>query len=351
MADHKKYMERCLSLAGLAAGLVAPNPMVGCVIVHNDRIIGEGYHHRFGGSHAEVLAVKSVKNREWLKESTLYVSMEPCVHFGKTPPCTGLIIREGIPRVVIGTSDPFPLVAGKGIEMLNKAGIKTESGILENECRDLNRRFFTYHLKKRPYIILKWAQSADGFIGMTGQGGEGPSPVIISNPLARRLVHKGRAEEDAILVGRVTALTDDPALTVREWSGKNPLRAVIDKNGTLPRSLRLFDRKSKTIVFTKEKDDQEKNLIHARLDFDGNIPRQIAARLYDLGIQSLIVEGGYITLYDFIASDMWDEAQIYTGSGMLFEGTPAPPVSGTVTSREILDDNTLLVLRNERQRL
>ena len=245
MIGHTVFMERCLALASCGAGLVAPNPMVGCVIVCDGKIIGEGFHHTFGGPHAEVNAIGSVRDRKLLSLSTLYVSLEPCAHYGKTPPCTELIIREKIPRVVIGMRDPNPEVAGRGEQMLQTAGIQTLTGVMEKECRELNRRFITFHEQKRPYVILKWAQTSDGYIDPGRVGEPSGQPVWISSPLSRMLVHRQRSLEGAVLVGTTTALMDNPSLTVRDWSGDNPLRLVIDRTARLPKSLHLFDQQAK----------------------------------------------------------------------------------------------------------
>jgi diaminohydroxyphosphoribosylaminopyrimidine deaminase / 5-amino-6-(5-phosphoribosylamino)uracil reductase len=346
MTNHHKYMHRCIEIARLAAGSVAPNPMVGCVIVCNGKIIGEGYHVEFGGPHAEVNAIHSVRFPELLMKSTLYVSLEPCSHYGKTPPCSDLIIKSGIPHVVIGTIDPYSEVAGKGIEKLTHGGVMVESGILEEECRWLNRRFFTFHEKKRPYVILKWAQSSDGFIAreLTENGKTGP--LWISNALSRRLVHKCRAEEASILIGTETALHDNPSLTVRDWSGKSPLRLVIDRNGRLQSELRIFDKEVKTIIFTAEHALAENNPEYVPIDFNQDVIPQILMELYNRDVQSLYVEGGAITLQRFIDAGQWDEAHIFRGDVMLFKGKKAPLLSGRTIAQESLDDNLLTVVVN-----
>lgn len=345
MTNHRQYMERCLSLAEAGAGLVAPNPMVGCVIVHAGKIIGEGFHREFGGPHAEVNALANVNNPDLLPESTLYVSLEPCAHHGKTPPCADLIIEKKIPRVVVGTADPFPEVAGMGIARLKQAGIDVETGILENECRELNRRFITFHENKRPYVILKWAQTQNGFLDDGREGKTGPS-VWISNSLSRRLVHRFRSQEAAVLVGTVTALKDDPSLTVRDWSGRNPLRVVLDSKNQLPRSLRLFDHRQMTLVFTGEDRENEENIEFEKISFQGNVPAQVLETLYHRNIQSLIVEGGAITLRGFLESDVWDEAHIFTSLLWFEKGTPAPELRAVATAMEWLDDDRLMVFRH-----
>lgn len=326
MTKDEKYIARCIQLAKNACCNAAPNPMVGAVIVHNGTIIGEGYHIRCGEPHAEVNAIRSVKDESLLKEATIYVSLEPCSHYGKTPPCADLIIEKGIPEVVIGCMDPFSMVAGRGIEKLRKAGIKVTVGVLEEECRQLIRRFITFNTRKRPYITLKWAESADGFIDKSR--GEG-SPILLSTPLTSMIVHKRRAEHDAILVGRKTALLDNPSLTTRNWFGKDPIRLVIDKNLTLSKQLHLFDGKVRTIVFTqKEKISDNHSAEYIRLDFKQNILPQIMDVLYKLKIQSLMVEGGTILLQSFIDEGLWDEAYIETSPIRLNEGIKAPVIKG-----------------------
>ncbi len=343
-------MERCLSLAEAGAGMVAPNPMVGCVVVHAGKIIGEGFHHVYGGPHAEVTALASVCNPDLLPESTLYVSLEPCAHHGKTPPCADLIIERKIPRVVVGTSDPFPEVAGMGIAKLKKAGIDVEVGILEKESREQNRRFITFHEKKRPYVILKWAQTGNGFLD-DGREGKTGQPLWISNSLSRRLVHRFRSQEAAVMVGTVTALKDDPSLTVRDWSGRNPLRVVLDPNNRLPRNLKLFDKRQMTLVFTGEDRENEENIGYEKISFHGNVPAQILETLYQRNIQSLVVEGGAITLRSFLESGLWDEAQIFTSPLWFEKGTPAPELRAVAMATEWLDDDRLQVFRHHQGQL
>ncbi|MEP7239053.1 MAG: bifunctional diaminohydroxyphosphoribosylaminopyrimidine deaminase/5-amino-6-(5-phosphoribosylamino)uracil reductase RibD [Ferruginibacter sp.] len=300
-------MQRCLQLAAMGAGHVAPNPMVGAVLVYADRIIGEGYHQKYGKAHAEVNCINSVAeaDKDFISKSKLYVSLEPCAHFGKTPPCADLIIKNKIPNVVIGCRDSFAAVNGKGIERLKAAGVIVTVGILENECRELNKRFFTFQEKQRPYIILKWAQSNDGKIA-----GDSSSRLLISNEFTNRLVHKWRSEEAAILVGTNTALIDDPALTSRLWPGKSPVRLVIDLELKLPTHLKLFDGSVKTIVFNNTKQAEGENLVYQKLNKEENVISQIAAALYAMQIQSLLVEGGATLLQSFIDEGLWDEARI-----------------------------------------
>jgi len=344
MSTSQLFMQRCLDLALLGIGDVAPNPMVGCVIVHEGIVIGEGYHEKYGGPHAEVNAILSVKNPELLAHSTLYVSLEPCAHFGKTPPCSDLIIKNQIPKVVIGTVDPFAEVSGKGIERMRKSGIEVEVGVLEKKCRNLNRRFFTFHEKKRPYIILKWAQTLDGFIDTDRT--ETQHPTWITNALSKRLVHKQRSEESAILIGTNTAEYDNPALTVREWTGSQPIRMVIDRLGRLDSSLQIFDGIAPTWVFTGIEKPESKNLRFVKLDFDRNIIPQMLHELYQQSILSVIVEGGGELLNSFLSINMWDEAFVYTGNQFFGNGVAAPNISGELLAFRKLDDCKLHVFRN-----
>ena len=325
MTKDEKYIDRYIQLAKNGLCNAAPNPMVGAVIVHNDTIIGEGYHIRCGEAHAEVNAVRSVKDESLLKESTIYVSLEPCSHHGKTPPCADLIINKGIPRVVVGCQDPFSLVAGRGIAKLREAGIEVKVGVLEEECRQLIRRFVTFNTLRRPFITLKWAESADGFIDLHRTEGH---PYIFSSPLSSMLVHKRRAEHSAILVGRRTALLDNPSLTTRNWYGKNPVRMVIDKDLTLPKHLALFDGSVRTLVFTQREDTSNRpNVEHIRLDFKIDILPQIMEVLYKEKLQSLMVEGGSILLQSFIDAGCWDEAYIEQSDAHLKDGVKAPSFS------------------------
>jgi len=325
-------MKRCITLAAYGAASVAPNPMVGAVLVHNDRIIGEGYHKVYGGGHAEVNCLDSVlqRDRELVKSSTLYVSLEPCAHYGKTPPCADLIIRNNIPRVVVGCRDPFPEVNGKGIEKLRAAGIEVVTGVLENECRELNKRFFTYHIQRRPYIILKWAETGDGRIGYYGN-----NRLKISNEVTDRLVHKWRSEEMGIMVGTNTAMMDDPRLTNRLWSGGNPVRIVIDLDLRLPASLHLFDGAVKTIVFNLLKHEERENVMYYQVTGDVSIVHQVLNGLYMLKITSVMVEGGAKLLQSFIDEDAWDEARVITNTALTAsEGVPAPELTTAVLMSE-----------------
>jgi diaminohydroxyphosphoribosylaminopyrimidine deaminase/5-amino-6-(5-phosphoribosylamino)uracil reductase len=320
----EKFMQRAIEVAQLGLGHVSPNPMVGCVIVHEGKIIGEGYHQRYGEAHAEVNAVNSVVNQELLKSATAYVTLEPCAHFGKTPPCADLLIAKGVKRVVIGTGDPFDQVDGKGIEKLKQAGMDVEVGVLERKCWWMNRRFFTFIEKKRPFVILKWAQTNDGFIARTNYDSK-----WISNQYSRQLVHKWRSEEDSILVGKNTAIHDDPALTVREWEGGNPIRVVIDNKLELPEELKLFDGSTKTFVMNEITDDVHKGL----LKYDGSISH-LLERLAGKGIQSIIIEGGAKTLNSFIEQELWDEARVFTSNVTFEEGIESPNIGGLLASDE-----------------
>lgn len=315
-------MQRCLQLAQMGAGKVSPNPMVGAVLVFNKRIIGEGYHQIYGEAHAEVNCINSVSKEDepFIPQGTMYVSLEPCAHFGKTPPCTDLIIRNRISSVVIGCRDSFKEVNGRGIEKLITAGIYVVTGILEKESIELNRRFFTFHEKLRPYVILKWAQSSDFKIA-----GSGPSRSFISNEFTNRLIHKWRSEEASILVGTNTALQDDPELTTRLWPGSNPLRLVIDTELKLPHHLKIFDGNVKTIVFNKLKNETGENLCYHQLHEGKDMLSQVMTYLHSQQVQSMIVEGGSKLLQSFIDAGLWDEARVITNSAMLTgDGLNAP---------------------------
>lgn len=326
MREHEKYMRRCLELAHLGAGNVSPNPMVGAVIVHHDRIIGEGYHQHYGEAHAEVNAIQDVLGKfadaeELLKSSVLYVSLEPCAHFGKTPPCSGLIIRHQIPKVIVGCRDPFEQVDGRGIEKMRKAGIEVIEDILKEECERMNKRFFTRVRLQRPYIILKWAETADGFFAP-----ENNEQRWITSQASRILSHRWRSEEDAILVGKRTALIDNPELNVREWKGRNPIRIVLDKNLDLPLNLNLFDQSQDTIVFNSKKTEIDGRIKFLEVEDWNILPQLIAYQLYLMDIQSLIVEGGAKTIQLFLDAGLWDEARIFKGSQKWGEGLKAPVI-------------------------
>lgn len=347
-------MRRCLQLAALAAGNVAPNPMVGAVLVYEDRIIGEGYHRQYGGAHAEVACVASVAeaDRPLIPQATLYVSLEPCAHWGKTPPCADLIMREKISTVVVGCRDPFPLVNGKGLEKLQAAGVKVVPNVLEEDCKRLNKRFFAFHAERRPYVVLKWAQSSNQKIGSLDG-----SRILISNAYTNRLVHKWRSEEAGIVVGTNTALHDDPQLTLRHWPGRHPVRIVPDMNLRLPSSLNLFDGTAPTIVFNKHRHSLPAKKIspyeltgvnYYQATEDVSLVQQMLNGLYRLGIQSILVEGGPQLLQSFIDEGAWDEARIITNEDLVIaNGLPAPRLSSQkpVASQQMLTDR-LQVFRN-----
>ncbi len=314
-------MSRCIQLAKSGAGNVAPNPMVGAVLVYENKIIGEGFHQKYGEAHAEVNCINSVpaEQKSLIEKSTLYVSLEPCAHHGKTPPCTDLIVKNKIKKVLIGCQDVYEQVAGKGIEKLQNAGVEVVTGVLENESKDLNKRFFTFHQQKRPYIILKWAQSANAKIG--SKNGE---RVLISNGFSNRLVHKWRSEEAGILVGENTALKDDPSLTTRLWKGENPVRIVIDPELKLPASLKIFNHESKTIIYNLIKNSPGKNIQYIQLKPE-NLLESLLSSLYENDIQSILVEGGAKTLQSFIDQNLWDEARVITNAEIIIEeGVDAP---------------------------
>ncbi|RKR83642.1 diaminohydroxyphosphoribosylaminopyrimidine deaminase [Mucilaginibacter gracilis] len=346
MVHHNKYMQRALQLARLGMGSVSPNPMVGAVIVHNDTIIGEGYHQHYGGPHAEVNAVDNAINSfdnaaQMLSQSTIYVTLEPCAHYGKTPPCANLIIAHQIPNVVVGCRDPFDEVNGKGIEKLIAAGINVTVGVLENECLDLNKRFFTRIQKHRPYIILKWAQTEDGFFAP-----DDARQFWITGPESRKLVHQWRGEEDAILVGKNTAMIDNPQLNVRYGNGKCPKRIVIDRRLELPRHLHLFDQSVETFVFNEVKTEFDGNIKYISLeDFNYYVPQYILYQLYLQDIQSVIIEGGANTLAHFIKDGLWDEARIFTGPVTLKQGLQAPVIQGETISEDRIGDDVLRIIK------
>lgn len=324
--NHETFMDRCLELAANGLGTTYPNPLVGSVIVHKGKIIGEGWHRKAGEPHAEILAMRSVGDQSLLKHATLYVNLEPCSHFGKTPPCADSIISAGIPEVVIGTLDPNPEVAGNGVRKLEASGIKVSSGILSAKCDELNKRFFSFHKRKRPYVILKWAESADGFLAPLKK--EDTSPVWISNAYSRQLVHKWRSEEQAILIGSQTALADNPSLTTRDWAGQNPVRILIDNRSSVPRESQIFDNQAKTIVVSGI-----------------NSADEIVSALYKEGISSVIVEGGRITLQGFLDSGIWDEARVFTGGSELVEGIRAPQLKGSFSGSDWFGDELRIFYR------
>jgi diaminohydroxyphosphoribosylaminopyrimidine deaminase/5-amino-6-(5-phosphoribosylamino)uracil reductase len=347
MPHHEIYMRRCLELAELGIGSVSPNPMVGAVIVHNSRIIGEGCHQHYGQAHAEVNAINQVINNyndyaDLLKQSTIYVSLEPCAHYGKTPPCADLIIKHQIPKVVIGCRDPFEQVDGKGIEKLIDADIVVITGVLEEECKWLNRRFFTRVQNHRPYIILKWAQTGDGFFAPNDQ-----TQHWITGPESRKLVHQWRGEEDAVLVGKNTAAIDNPQLNVRYGNGKSPKRVVIDRKLELSAALHLFDQSVETMVFNEIKTDIDGKIKYIALeDFERFVPQYILYQLYLQDIQSVIIEGGAFTLTQFIEAGLWDEARIFTGNTILTKGIKSPQITGIIAEEFLIGTDKLQILYN-----
>lgn len=345
MNTHDTYMRRCIELAKNGLGTTYPNPLVGSVIVSDGKIIGEGWHKKSGEGHAEVNAINSVKDKSLLKNATIYVSLEPCSHFGKTPPCCDLIIANGIPNVVVGTVDPNVKVAGNGIKKLIESGKNVTVGILESKCQALNKRFFTFHEKKRPYIILKWAESPDSFIAPLSK--TGTQPVWISNTYSRQLVHKWRSEEQAILVGAQTVIDDNPKLNIRDWTGNNPVRVVINRNNRIPLTRHIFDNQTKTIIICPEKFSADKeNLIFEVIDFTKNVVPQVTAVLYRHNIQSVIIEGGRQTLQAFIDSGLWDEARVFRGNSFLTTGIKAPVLPQPFLKKQTVRDNELLIFSN-----
>lgn len=349
MNIHEKYINRCIELAKNGLGATYPNPMVGSVVVLNDTIIGEGWHRKAGESHAEVNAINSVNNKTLLKEATIYVNLEPCSHYGKTPPCANLIVEKEIKNVVIGSIDTNSKVRGKGVEHLKKHGCNVIVGVLENECKNLNKRFFTFHNKKRPFIILKWAETVDGFFDKLRNEADENSPNWISNQYSQQLVHKMRAENESILVGTTTALNDNPNLNVRNWSGQNPVKIVIDKTLKIPLNYNLFKGSSKIIVFTEEysKKRVAKNMFFKKIDFSKNIPKQICDVLYRLEIQAVIIEGGAKTLQSFIDENLWDEAFVFIGNVLFHNGLKAPKLKKTPIRIEKVLTDTLKIYSNK----
>lgn len=336
--SHEVWMRRALELATNGLGKVSPNPLVGCVVVHQGRIIGEGWHRQYGQPHAEVNALASVQDRSLLPESTLYVNLEPCSHVGKTPPCADLIVKEKLAKVVVANRDVNPLVSGKGIKKLRDAGIPVVADILEPEGRRLNRRFFTWMEKKRPHIILKWAETADGFIARKNYDSK-----WISDEYSRQLVHKWRTEEDAIMVASGTAWHDNPRLNVRNWSGRNPVRIVVDRFLKVGTHRHLFDGSQRTICFNTVQESSRENLEYVRLQTENILP-EILEHLYQRNIQSMIVEGGAQLLTSFITANLWDEARVFISPTAFGQGIAAPAISGTVVEMTKLDGDWLKII-------
>lgn len=334
-------MHRALELAVMGRGHVSPNPLVGCVVAHEGRIIGEGFHREFGRAHAEVNAIESVReaDRPLLPQATLYVNLEPCSHYGKTPPCADFIIKHGIGRVVVANLDTNPLVAGKGIQKLRNAGVQVEVGLLEAEGKNLNKRFFTFMNKLRPYLVLKWAETADGFIARSDF-----SSQWISNGLSRTLVHKWRTEEDAVMVGTRTALHDNPQLNPRHWAGRAPVRIVLDKQLRLPKDLHLFDGAQPTLCYNLQKDEVRPNFELVRVK-EGDFLGGVLGNLHYRKIQSVLVEGGAALLHSLLEADLWDELRIFRSRQCFGQGIAAPRPKGKVVYREQILDDELLIFR------
>lgn len=343
----EKYMQRCLTLAIKGKTKVKPNPMVGCVIVHKGKIIGESYHKEYGKAHAEVNAINSVNDHSLLMESTLYVNLEPCAHHGKTPPCSDLIVEKKLKRVVVGCKDSFAKVAGKGIEKMQKAGIEVTVGILEDESLELNKAFFTFHQKKRPYIILKWAQTLDGYIDVKRKPSDPIGVNWITDTNLKMIVHKWRSEEDAILVGAGTAINDNPELNTREWFGENPLRILLSEYNKINFSSKLLDDSIKTLVFT-DKDIQDKENTHFfNINFKENTLNHLLDILYNKEIQTIIIEGGQNALQSFIDNNLWDEARVLIGNKTFGEGLKAPIFNKKHNEIFIYSDDKILFYYNK----
>ena len=333
-------MRRCLELAKKGIGATSPNPMVGCIIVHKDKIIGEGWHKKAGTPHAEVNAIHDVKNKALLKDATLYVNLEPCSHFGKTPPCSDLIIQHQIPRVIIASSDPNPLVSGKGIKKLHDAGCEVVTKVLQDESDFLNRRFFTFHKKKRPYIILKWAQTSDSFIAPLYEQKNKGKIFWISNKISKQRVHQWRGEETAILVGVQTIVQDNPQLTTRDWEGKNPLRLIIDPNARTPPESLILSDKEPAVIFSKVQvsfpNQKKEQVIITPFNLKG-----IMDYCFENQIQSLLVEGGLHTIQSFIDENLWDEARVFSNDKKIKKGIDAPQIKIVPSHSEKIDSDLL----------
>ena len=342
MQNDEFYLSKCIEIAKKGKGQVSPNPLVGCVIVYKNKIIGQGYHQRYGESHAEINAINSVKNKDLLPKSTLFVNLEPCSHFGKTAPCSDLIIKYKIPKVVIGCIDTFHKVSGKGINKMRNCNIEVVVGVLKKESNYLNRRFFTFYNKKLPYVILKWAKSKDGFVAPVNQD----HPFWMTSNDSKKLVHKWRSEEDSIMVGRITAYQDNPLLTVREVIGRNPTRIVIDKDLKLSQKINLYNSDAKTIILNSKKTEEIRNIFFVKIDFD-NVITSTLNKLYKYNIQSLIIEGGSKTLQSFIDANMWDEARIFTANTTLSDGIRSPIIKKRIIKRKRIQDDVLTIRMND----
>ena len=361
MDQDEKYINMAMQLGKQGIGSVSPNPMVGCVIVYKDQIVGQGFHEYYGGPHAELNAINDIEDKSLLKDCTLYVNLEPCSHHGKTPPCADLIIENKIPKVVIGCIDSFSEVSGRGIEKLKAAGTDVRVGVLKSKALELNKRFFNYHDKKRPYVILKWAKTADGFIDVdrnntahieqlkkeADQKNDGKSYNWITTDESKKLVHHWRTEVQAIMVGTNTAANDNPQLTVREVQGKNPIRVILDLNLRLPKSLRVFDGSSLTIVINYTKEEKIGNLDFVKVDKNEDLIAQILSVLYRYNVQSVLIEGGSQLLQSFIASNLWDEARVFTGTKEFKNGLLAPKLDRTPNTLLTFGDDHLEFIMND----
>ncbi len=340
MTPDELFMLRALELARLGIGRVSPNPQVGCVIVHDGKIIGEGWHQKYGGPHAEVNAINSVTDKSLLEQATVYVNLEPCSHFGKTPPCADLLIAQRVRKLVVANVDSNPLVGGKGLAKLQAAGIETVVGVLDQQARELNKRFFTFVEQQRPYIILKWAETADGFIARSNFDSK-----WISNEYSRQLAHRWRSEEDAILVGSRTAAHDNPALTVRDWSGRNPVRIVIDRHLKLSDSLHLFDGNTPTLCYNLIQEKTEKCTTWVKIP-EAEFLKNLVADLHQRNIQSLIIEGGAQTLKAFLNENLWDEARVFKARQSFGSGIAAPTFHGNLKETlDVMDDELQIWVR------
>ncbi len=333
-------MQRCIQLALKAKGYTYPNPMVGCLIVHNNKIISEGWHKKYGQNHAEIEAINKVKDLSILSKSTLYITLEPCVHYGKTNPCVDRIILEKIPRIVIGSKDISKKINGKGIKKLLESGLNVRFGVLENECNDLNKRFFKYHIQKKPYIILKWAESKDGFIAPKKEFRKNKMPYWLSTELSRQVVHKWRAQEQSVLVGVQTVIDDDPMLNVRDYKGKSPLRIVIDPNNRIPANSKLLNDSRETLIISNSKNMTIRNKKWEKINFDSFFENFFKI-LFEKKIQSILVEGGYKTLKYFIDENYYDEIKIIKTQSTLKKGLRSPKFKGKMVSKEYLDGDLI----------
>ncbi|QXP62572.1 bifunctional diaminohydroxyphosphoribosylaminopyrimidine deaminase/5-amino-6-(5-phosphoribosylamino)uracil reductase RibD [Polaribacter sp. HaHaR_3_91] len=348
MIDHKLYIKRCLQIAKNGIGFSRPNPSVGAVVVYQNKIIGEGFTSAYGGNHAEVNAINAVKDKALLKEATIYVTLEPCSHFGKTPPCADLIVKHQLKNVVVGCVDSNSLVAGKGIERLINAGINVTVGVLEDECKEHHNRFFTVQNKKRPYIILKWAQTKDGFVAPLTKDEQ--KPVWISNPYSQQLVHKWRAQEHAILVGTNTVIADNPKLNVRSWTGQSPVRIVLDRTLRISENSSVLDGSVKTIIITEKEEylfKSSRELILETIDFSNNLAKQVCNVLQKHQIQSVIIEGGTQTLQTFIDENLWDEARLFVGETTFKVGVKAPVFKKVVKEEINIKTDVLKIYTND----